>query len=92
VGHHGADVGDGVTDRLHVAEGLLAQALKLLVGHRVDQGGDTALLVIEAEVGGGEDRVLVALPLEQIGEDADEVTGLLGAGGDQDLSSRSCIR
>ncbi len=57
----------------------------VLVGDRIEQGGDAAVLVVEPEIACREDGLLVARAFMQISQDADQVSRALRAGGDQDL-------
>ena len=84
VRHGRAGVRHRVAHRGQVALRLFAQGRVVPVRHRVEQRGDAAPVVVEAEVGGGDQRA-VGVALEQVGEDADQVAGLLRLGGDQHL-------
>ena len=56
----------------------------VLIRYRVNEGCDSALLVVEAEVGCSDYRA-IAVTLEQVGQDAYEVARLLRLDGDQNL-------
>ena len=60
-------------DLFQIANRLLAQHVVMLVGYRVQQGANGVLLVIDWEIGCGQDRRFVTALLEEVGEDQDQV-------------------
>ena len=68
-----------------ISESLFSELAVLLVCDRVEQRAYSRLLIVESEIGCGQNWLGLASTLKQIGEDADQVTRFLGVSRDQDL-------
>jgi len=81
MGHRLTAVLDCIHDGQDISLGDVPKGLMMLVGHGVQKGADARRVVVQPEIRRRQDGGTLTLSLEEVGQDANEITSLLGIRG-----------